>query len=101
VIAAGFDTTESICLSRLDNSGYQIHLEIFGGGYGAGTGNDGCDAVDSPLSNCSNVPIESMDMEFDYFRVLHYGLREGSGGAGRHRGGLGLAAWDMLFARAV
>ena len=97
VIAAGFDTTESICLSRLDNNGYQIHLEIFGGGYGAGVGNDGCDAVDSPLSNCSNVPIESMDMEFDYFRVLHYGLREGSGGAGRHRGGLGLVrAWEIL-----
>jgi len=97
VIAAGFDTTESVCLSRLDNDGYQIHLEIFGGGFGAGIDNDGCDAVDSPLSNCSNVPVESMDMEFDYFRVLQYGLHEGSGGAGRHRGGLGLIrAYEIL-----
>ncbi|MCG8695119.1 MAG: hydantoinase B/oxoprolinase family protein, partial [Minwuiales bacterium] len=90
VIAAGFDTTESVCLSHLDANGYKIHLEIFGGGYGAGPAADGCDAVDSPLSNCSNVPVEAMDMEFDYFRVLEYALVPDSGGAGRYRGGLGL-----------
>ncbi len=90
VIAAGFDTTESVCLSHLGANGYKIHLEIFGGGYGAGPAADGCDAVDSPLSNCSNVPVEAMDMEFDYFRVLEYALVPDSGGAGKYRGGLGL-----------
>lgn len=89
VIAAGFDSTEVVVLSKLKESGYSIYLEIFGGGYGAGLGADGCDAVDSPLSNCGNVPVEAMDMEFDYFRVAEYALREDSGGAGRHRGGLG------------
>jgi len=104
VIAAGFDSTEPICLSKLKDGGYDIYLEIFGGGYGAGTMNDGCDAVDSPLSNCGNVPIEAIDMEHDYFRVEEYSLIPDTGGAGRHRGGLGfrrvykILADDVTFA---
>ena len=89
VIAAGFDTTEIACLSRLGPDGYQIYLEIFGGGYGASALRDGCDAVDSPLSNCGNVPVEAMDMEYDFFRVEEYGVRSGSGGQGAQRGGMG------------
>jgi len=89
VIAAGFDTTEVLCLSHLGDDGYRIYLEIFGGGYGASTHGDGCDAVDSPLSNCGNIPVESMDLDYDFFRVLEYSVRPDSGGAGRHRGGLG------------
>ena len=34
VMTAGFDTTHSTCLSHLDEQGYGICLEIFGGGYG-------------------------------------------------------------------
>jgi N-methylhydantoinase B len=90
VIASGFDSTEVLVLSKLKDSGYSIYLEIFGGGYGASAHGDGCDAVDSPLSNCGNVPVEAMDMEYDFFRVEQYSLREDSGGAGKHRGGLGL-----------
>lgn len=90
VIAAGFDTTESCCLSHFGEHGYSIYLEIFGGGYGAGAGSDGCDAVDSPLSNCGNIPVEAMDMEHGYFRVVEYSVVPNSGGRGRYRGGLGL-----------
>ncbi|MBT5895018.1 MAG: hydantoinase B/oxoprolinase family protein [Rhodospirillaceae bacterium] len=89
VIASGFDSTEIIVLSQLGRDGYQIYLEILGGGYGASAHGDGCDGVDSPLSNCSNVPVEAMDMEYDYFRVEDYSLLPDSGGAGRYRGGLG------------
>ncbi len=89
VIAAGFDTTEVVCLSHLGNDGYRIYLEIFGGGYGASAHGDGCDAVDSPLSNCGNIPVESMDLDYDFFRVLEYSVRADSGGPGRYRGGLG------------
>jgi N-methylhydantoinase B len=90
VIATGFDTTESVCLSHLSPNGYRISLEIFGGGYGGGPDQDGCDAVDSPMSNCGNVPIEAMDLEYDFFRVVAYSLRPDSGGQGRTRGGMGL-----------
>lgn len=89
IVAAGFDTTSVICLSHLGEAGYNIYIEIFGGGNGAGAANDGCDGVDSPLSNCANIPLESMEMDYDFFRVEDYSLIPDSGGAGRHRGGLG------------
>ena len=89
VIGCGFDTTAVFALSHLTDDGYRVYVEIFGGGYGASVGADGCDAVDSPLSNCSNTPVETLDMEHDYFRVVDYTLLPGSAGAGRSRGGLG------------
>lgn len=89
VIAEGFDSTTPICLSHLGENGYNIYLEILGGGYGAGDANDGCDGVDCPLSNCANIPIESLEMDYDFLRIENYGLVEDSGGPGRHRGGLG------------
>jgi len=89
VIACGYDTTTSFCLSKLETCGWSVYLEVFGGGYGASTASDGCDAVDNPLSNCSNTPVEAMDQDFRFFRVTEYALRPGSAGAGRHRGGVG------------
>jgi len=88
VVAAGFDTTAAVCLSHLGDAGYNIYLEIFGGGNGAGKDNDGCDGVDSPLSNCANIPLEAMEMDYDFFRVEDYSLIPDSGGAGARRGGL-------------
>jgi N-methylhydantoinase B len=97
VIAAGYDTTSASCLSHLGESGYSIYLEIFGGGFGAGPHNDGCDAVDSPLSNCANIPIEAMDMTYDFFRVADYSLVPDSAGRGTQRGGLGFQrVYDIL-----
>ena len=60
-----------------------------GGGYGASIRNDGADQLDDPLGNCTNSPVESLEIEQKYFRVTRYELRCDSGGAGRHRGGLG------------
>jgi N-methylhydantoinase B len=89
VIACGFDTTSVFALSHLGENGYRVYVEVFGGGYGASAEKDGCDAVDSPLSNCSNTPVEALDMEYDYFRVVDYALEPDSCGHGRHRGGIG------------
>jgi N-methylhydantoinase B len=89
VIAAGYDTTTVGCFAHLGPNGYRVYLEVFGGGYGASPANDGCDAVDGPLSNCSNAPIETIDMDFDFFRVVGYGLAQDSFGHGAHRGGAG------------
>jgi N-methylhydantoinase B len=89
VVAPGFDTTTVGVLSHLGAGGWSVYLEIYGGGLGATAESDGCDAVDGPLSNCSNTPVEALDQDFAFFRVLEYSLREDSCGAGAHRGGLG------------
>jgi N-methylhydantoinase B len=90
VIAGGNDSTHALAISHLGSKGYRVYLEIYGGGFGGGPRRDGCDAVDSPLSNCTNTPVEATDMDFDHFRVIGYGLLPDTGGAGKHRGGLGL-----------
>ncbi len=90
VIAGGNDSTHSLAISHLGEEKYRVYLEIYGGGFGASPRVDGCDGVDSALSNCTNTPVEATDMDFDHFRVIGYGLVPDSGGAGRRRGGLGL-----------
>jgi N-methylhydantoinase B len=91
VIACGYDTTTVAALSHLsEKGGWSVYLEIFGGGYGAGLNKDGCDAVDGPLSNCSVTPVEAVDQDFSFFRVLEYRMRPDSCGRGKARGGLGL-----------
>ncbi len=89
VIATGFDCTTAFCLSQLGEKGYSVYLEIFGGGYGASREADGCDAVDSPLSNCSNAPVESLDIDYEFFRIVGYELAPDSFGLGARRGGAG------------
>ncbi|HET6606515.1 MAG TPA: hydantoinase B/oxoprolinase family protein [Rhodopila sp.] len=89
VVAPGFDTTTVGVLSHLQPNGWSIYLEIYGGGFGATAQSDGCDAVDGPLSNCSNTPVEALDQDFSFFRVLEYRLRPDSAGDGTTRGGLG------------
>lgn len=89
VIAGGNDATLVTSLSHQTDGKYRVYLEVYGGGFGASPRVDGCDAVDSPLSNCTNTPIEATDMDFDHFRIIGYGLLPDSAGHGRHRGGLG------------
>lgn len=89
VIAGGNDATLVTSLSHQTDGKYRVYLEVYGGGFGASPRKDGCDAVDSPLSNCTNTPIEATDMDFDHFRIIGYGLLPDSCGHGRHRGGLG------------
>jgi N-methylhydantoinase B len=89
VIAGGNDSTDVTAISHLDGARYRVYLEVYGGGYGGGPRMDGCDAVDSPLSNCTNTPVEATDMDFNHFRIIGYGLRPDSCGHGKQRGGLG------------
>ena len=56
---------------------------------GARPGKDGKDGVQVHITNTSNLPIEAIEMEYP-LRVEEYSLVQDSGGAGRHRGGMGL-----------
>ena len=100
-IACGYDTTTGFCLSHLQDGRYRVFLELRDGGYGAAAVGDGCDAVAGPLSNCTNTPIEQIDADYDFFRIEHYGLRPGTGGAGKHRGGLGSSRGYRILADGV
>ena len=66
-----------------------LYLETLGGGMGARAAKDGKDGVQVHITNTSNLPVEAIEQEYP-LRVEEYGLIEDSGGAGRHRGGLGL-----------
>ena len=68
---------------------YYVYMETFGGGSGARFNKDGLSCVQVHMTNTSNLPIESMEMEFPY-RVEQYTLVPDSGGAGRFRGGLSM-----------
>jgi N-methylhydantoinase B len=66
-----------------------VYLETIGGGFGARAGKDGLDGVHVHTTNTSNLPVEALEPEYP-LTLLEYALVEGSGGAGRHRGGMGL-----------
>jgi N-methylhydantoinase B len=66
------------------------YYETIGGGQGACPDADGPSAIHVAMSNTLNTPIEALESEFP-LRVRELALRRGSGGAGRHRGGDGIA----------
>jgi N-methylhydantoinase B len=65
------------------------YYETVGGGLGAAPQGAGLSGVHSHMSNSFNTPIEALEHAYP-FRVVHYGIRRGSGGKGVHRGGDGL-----------
>jgi len=66
-----------------------VMYQLSGGGYGGHAGGDGISNGCSTIGISKAPPVEIMEQAFP---VLYhrYALREGSGGAGRHRGGFGL-----------
>ncbi|MEM6548007.1 MAG: hydantoinase B/oxoprolinase family protein [Pseudomonadota bacterium] len=66
-----------------------VYLETLGGGMGARAAKDGKDGVQVNITNTSNLPVEAIELEYP-LRVEEYALVENSGGAGRHRGGMGI-----------
>ena len=90
-IAAGNGSCTTASFAGIDpNDGrLWVYLETIGGGSGARAGKDGLDGVHVHLTNTSNLPVEALEVEYP-LTVLCYELVEGSGGAGRLRGGMGL-----------
>ncbi len=66
-----------------------VAAELAAGGMGARPGKDGLDAIETDVTNCMNIPVEALEMNFPV-RVPYCRARPDSGGAGRRRGGLGL-----------
>jgi N-methylhydantoinase B len=65
------------------------YYETIGGGQGACPNTDGPSGVHVAMSNTLSTPVEALELQYP-LRVERYGLRLGSGGTGRHRGGDGV-----------
>jgi N-methylhydantoinase B len=91
VIAAGNGACATASFSGADPADGRlwIYLETIGGGSGARAGKDGLDGVHVHMTNTSNLPVEALEVEYP-LTVLRYELVDGSGGAGKFRGGMGL-----------
>jgi N-methylhydantoinase B len=63
--------------------------ETVGGGQGGSVWQDGMDGVQTHIHNTENAPVEEVELTFPV-RILRYSLIPDSGGAGKHRGGLGV-----------
>jgi N-methylhydantoinase B len=69
--------------------GDRFLYETHAGGAGASFARDGDSATRIHMSNVMNTPTEVIEADYP-LRVERHELREGSGGAGAHRGGDGL-----------
>ncbi len=70
------------------NERYQYY-ETLCGGAGAGPGFNGASGVHTHMTNSRLTDPEVLEWRYP-IRVEHFGLRPGSGGAGRYRGGDGV-----------
>ena len=66
-----------------------VMYQLSGGGYGGNAGHDGLTNGCSTIGISKSPPVEIMEQNFPVL-YRRYALREGSGGAGEHRGGFGL-----------
>jgi len=63
-------------------------FSFFGGGHGGHSDGDGLNHGNAPISTATIPPLEILEAAYPV-RFTKWALREGSGGDGEHRGGLG------------
>ncbi|MEO0651158.1 MAG: hydantoinase B/oxoprolinase family protein [Planctomycetota bacterium] len=85
--AASAGTMSNLTFGRADGATW---YETHGGGAGAAPGRPGEGAIQCHMTNTRNTPIEAFERQ-QPARVLAFGLRDGSGGAGASVGGEGLS----------
>jgi N-methylhydantoinase B len=78
----------------------KTYYETIAGGMGASPQADGASAVQVHMTNTANTPTEALETAYPIW-VVKTALREGSGGAGTHRGGMGVTRELLLLEDAV
>lgn len=86
------DSTSAVSVSgwHPERRATYVYPESMGGGAGAFADRDGMDAVHVHTVNSTNLPAEALELEYPLL-LDEYCLVPDSGGAGRYRGGLGMA----------
>ncbi len=93
IAAASSGTMNNLTIGGMDDRWATpvpfAYYETIAGGSGASAAHDGVSGVHTHMTNSLNTPAEALEYAYP-FRVTHYGLRQGSGGEGEHRGGDGI-----------
>jgi len=89
VAGLGFHVNTTVGLTQQKGADFSIFIEDIGGGWGGNPAGDGADMLDAPLSNCRITPAEALELDHPFVMLRRYELLPDTGGAGRHRGGLG------------
>ncbi|HET6468020.1 MAG TPA: hydantoinase B/oxoprolinase family protein [Geminicoccaceae bacterium] len=91
VTAAPAGTSGNFALGGWDAERQRPYVmyHITGGGYGGNADHDGLSYGCSTIGISKSAPLEVLEQQFPVL-FLEYALAEGSGGAGRRRGGMGL-----------
>ncbi|MEY6433924.1 hydantoinase B/oxoprolinase family protein [Thioalkalicoccus limnaeus] len=87
--AASQGTMNNLAMGSADPAAGWDYYETLGGGMGSGAEGGGWSGVQTHMTNTLNTPVEVLETRFP-LRVTAYGVRRGSGGAGRRPGGDGL-----------
>ncbi|MFO1281831.1 MAG: hydantoinase B/oxoprolinase family protein [Burkholderiales bacterium] len=91
-VTAGYYGMSNIHILSGDGTGGRppwILFDIEVGGGGGRQRKDGLDCYSQGIHNLANTPIEMIEMTYP-LRLTRYELLADTGGAGRHRGGLGV-----------
>jgi N-methylhydantoinase B len=91
--AMAYGTINALSITGTRNSGAAkgkpwVMFSFFGGGHGAHPEGDGLNHGNAPISMATIPPLEILEAAYPV-RFTQWALRPGSGGEGRHRGGLG------------
>jgi N-methylhydantoinase B len=99
VCAACQGTMNNVTIGGLDprNGRYFTYYETIAGGFGARRSKNGIDGIHSHMTNTLNTPVEALEIAYP-LRIWRYELIQGSGGAGRFRGGTGVRKEYELLA---
>lgn len=92
----GGNTVVSIGGYDRDRSPFVV-VDMINGAWGGRPTKDGIEGVTNPSQNMSNTPVEVLESRAPVM-IEEYGFEADTGGAGRFRGGLGLARSYRLLA---
>jgi N-methylhydantoinase B len=92
----GGNTVVSLGGYREDGRPFVV-VDMICGAWGGRPDKDGVEAITNPSQNMSNTPVEVLESQHP-IRIEEYALVPDSGGAGQHRGGLGLRRTYRLLA---
>jgi N-methylhydantoinase B len=84
-----YGTINALALSGVRKGGARwVMFSFFGGGHGGNPVGDGLNHGNAPISTATIPPLEILEAAYPV-KFTQWALRPDSGGAGRHRGGLG------------